>query len=124
MCSLSKTSTQDEEMVVAAFVQVMTTSLFSDLLIRNLAETLSDVGERVAAHIEAEEVVLRKNASSRSKQPMHKENTRDHSSRSNEASTEKGTNLRYVLYVAKKNEPKTKAREETTIRPRFRVPCK
>ena len=30
----------------------------------------------------------------------------------------------YVLYVAKKDEPKTKAREETEIRPKFRVSCK
>jgi len=36
--------------------------------------------------------------------------------RSNEARTEKRTNLRYVPYVAKKDEPKAKTREETMIR--------
>jgi len=68
--------------------------------------------------------VLKKNEGSRSKQPKHKENSRDRSSRSNEASTEKRTDLRYVPYVAKKEEPETRAREETMIRPRFRVSCK
>jgi len=105
--------------VVVGFVQVMTISPFSDSLIRSLAETLSEVRERVTAHIEVKEVVLRKNGSSRSKQPMHKENSRDCSVRSNETSTEKRTNLRYVPYVAKKNESKIKAREETTIISRF-----
>jgi len=68
--------TQDEEMVVVAFVKGMATSPFSDSLIRNPAETLSKVCERATTHIE---VVLRKNGSSRSKQPRHKENNRQHS---------------------------------------------
>jgi len=102
----------------------MTISSFSDSLIRNPKETLSEVRERATAHIKAEEVVLRKNGSSRSKQPRHKESSRDHSIRSNEAPIEKRTNSRYVLYVTKKDEPKTKVKEETTIRPRFRVSCK
>jgi len=72
-------------------------------------------------HIEVEEVVLRKNDNSRSKQPKYKEKNRDHSAKSTEVSTGKGTDQRYVPYVFKKDEPKTKAREETTIRPRFRV---
>jgi len=46
------------------------------------------------------------------------------SMRSNEAPTKKRTNLRYVPYVAKKDEPKTKVRDETSTRPRFRVSCK
>jgi len=37
--------------------------------------------------------------------------------RSNEAPTEKRMDPRYVLYTAKKDDPKAKAREETTIRP-------
>jgi len=67
---------------------------------------------------------LKRSCSSRLKQPRHKENNRDHSIRRNEASTEKRTNMWYVPYVAKKDEPKKKAREETTIRPRFRVSSK
>jgi len=77
------------------------------------------VRERATTHIEVEEVMLRKNGSSRSTQPKHKENNRDRFARSNEAPTEKRTNMRYVLYVAKKHEPKRKAREETTIKPKF-----
>jgi len=65
--------TQDDEMVVAAFVQGMIGSPFSDLLIKNPTEMLSKVRERAIGHIEAEEVVLRKNGNSRSKQPKHKE---------------------------------------------------
>jgi len=99
-------------MVVVAFVQGITTIPFSDSLIRNLAETLFEVHEGATAHIKAEEVVLRKNASSRLKQPKHKENSLDCSIRRNETSTEKRTDPRYVPYVAKKDEPKIKVREE------------
>ena len=70
-------------MVVIAFVQGMTTRLFNDSLIRNLAEMLSKVRERATTHIEAEEVMLRKNESSQLKQPKHKENNREYSCRSN-----------------------------------------
>jgi len=59
--------TQDEEMVVAAFIQGMTARPFSNSLIRNPTETLSEVCERANTHIEVEEVVLIKNGSSRSK---------------------------------------------------------
>ena len=111
-------------MVVVAFVQGMTTSPFNDSLIRNSAETFSEVRQRAIAHIEAEKVMLRKNGNSWSKKPRHKENDRDCSSRSNEASTGKRRKLRYIPYVAKKDELVTKAMEETTIRPRFRVSCK
>jgi len=68
--------------------------------------------------------VLKKNDNSRSKQSRYKENNRDRFAKSNEAFIEKRTNLRYVPYVPKKDEPKTKVREETTIRPRFQGPCK
>jgi len=118
-CALSvKLQTQDEEMVVAAFAQGMTTSSFISL-IRNPVEMLSKVRERATAHTEAKKAVLRKNGSSRSKQPRPKENSRYRSAKCNEASTEKRTNPRYVSYVVKNNEPKTKSREETTIRLKF-----
>jgi len=55
------------------------------------------------------------------KQLKYKENNRDRSVRSSEVSIEKRTDQRYVPYVAKKDEPKAKAREETTIIPKFRV---
>jgi len=50
--------TQDKEMVVVAFVKGMTTSPFSDSLIKNRAKTLSEVHERATTHIEAEEVMV------------------------------------------------------------------
>jgi len=98
----------------------MTTSPFNDSLIRNRAETR----EQATTHIEAEEDVLRKNGSLRSKQPRYNENNRDHSARSNEVFIEKRTDQRYVPYVAKKEEHKTKAKEEMEIRPRFWVSYK
>ena len=61
--------TQDEEMMVATFVQGMTTSPFSVSLNRSPVETLSEVYEWATVHIEVEEFVLRKNDSSQSKQP-------------------------------------------------------
>jgi len=124
LCIVSiRLQTQDEEMVVAAFMQGMIASAFSVSVIRNPAETLVEVRERATTHIEAEEVVLRKNDNSCLKQPKYKENSRDRSIRSVEVSIEKRANQRYVLYVAKKDEPKAKAKEETTIRPKFRVSC-
>jgi len=65
--------THDEEMMVATFIQGMTVGSFNDSLIRNPAETFPEVRERAFAHIEAKEAVLRKNDSSRSKQPRPKE---------------------------------------------------
>jgi len=63
-CAISmRLQTPNEEMVVVAFIKRMATSPFSDLLIRNRPETLSEVQERATTHIEAEEVVLRKNGS-------------------------------------------------------------
>ena len=54
--------THDEDMMITAFEQGITTGPFSDSLIRNPTETFSEVRERVVAHIEAEEVVVKKNA--------------------------------------------------------------
>jgi len=109
----------DEEMMIIVFEQGMAAGSFSDSLIRNSTEAFSEVCERVAAHIEAEKVILRKNGSLRSRQSMPKESNRDHPLRVNEASTEKRTDSRYVPYVAKKDEPKVKAREVSTTRRKF-----
>jgi len=121
---VARLQTQDDEMVVAAFEQGMIASSLSDSLIRNPAEMLFEVREQATAHIEAEEVVLRKTGNLRSKQPIYKEGNRDRSVISIEASLEKRSDLRYVPYVAKKDKPKTKAREETTIRPKFQISYK
>jgi len=83
----------------------MTTSPLSNSLIMNPAEMLSEVRERATTHIEAEEVVLKKNGSSRMKQPRYKENNQDRSVRSSEVSIEKRADQRYVPYLTKKNEP-------------------
>jgi len=93
----------------------MKESPFSDSLIRNPVETLFEVRQQATAHIEAEEVVLRKNGRSQSKQPRHKKNGRDCSHRKNEASIAKRTDLRYVPYVSKKDKPEMKVKGETTI---------
>jgi len=53
----------------------------SDSLIQNRAKTLSEVRERTTTHIEEEEVVLRKNGSSRLVKSRYKESSRDRSSR-------------------------------------------
>jgi len=60
-------------MMNLAFEQGMAAGSFSDLLIRNQVKVFSEVRERVVAHIEAEEVVLKKNDSSRSRQSRPKE---------------------------------------------------
>jgi len=86
------------------------------MLIRNLAETFSEVRERVVAHIEVEETVLRKNDSSCSRKYRPKNSNRDRPLRVNETSAEKRTESRYIPYLAKKDEPKMKAREKSTTR--------
>jgi len=111
--------THDEDMMVTAFIQGMAAGPFSDSLIRNPAEKFSKVREQVVAHIKAEEAMLKKNGSSRSKQPRPKESNRDRSLRVNETSVEKRTDSRYVPYVAKRDEPKMKAKEGSTTRPKF-----
>ena len=116
--------THDEEMMIAAFEQGIAVGPFSDSLIRNSAETFSEVLERVITHIEMKETVLRKNYISRSRQPRPNESNLDWPMRVNETSAEKRTDSRYVPYVAKKDEPKMKAREESTTRPKFRVSYK
>jgi len=98
--------------------------LFNDLLIKNPADTFSEIRERVVSHIEAEKAVVRKNGNSHLKQPRSEESARAQPLRVNETSTEKRTDSRYVSYVAKRNEPKTKAREELVTRPQFRVSYK
>jgi len=110
-------------MEVDAFVQGMATSPFNNSLIRSPADSLGKIHERATAHIKAEEVVLRKNGTSHSKQTKYKENNRDHPARSREAPTEKRVNQRYIPYVAKKNESKVKGRKEASARPRFQVSC-
>jgi len=111
-------------MVVAAFVKGMTTSPLSNSLIRYREESLSEVREQATTHIEAEEVVLGKNNNSRSKQPRYKVNGRDRSSRSDEVSTSKQSDQRYVPYIAKKDDPKNQASEEKIIRPKLWVSYK
>jgi len=61
--------------MVTAFKQGITAGSFSDLLIRNPTETLSEIRQRVVAHINAEEVVATKNGSSLSRQPKPKESS-------------------------------------------------
>jgi len=113
--------THDEDMMIVAFEQGMAEGPFSDSLIRNPMETFFEVREQVVTHIEAENVVLRKNGNSNSKQSRPKESNRDRPLRVNETSAEKRTDSRYVPYVAKKDEPKMKVREKSTTRPKYRV---
>jgi len=77
-------------------------------------ETFSEVRERAVAHIEAEKVG----------QPKLKESNRDQPLRIHETSAEKRTDSRYVPFVAKKDESRGKAREESQARPKFRVSYK
>jgi len=107
--------------MIAAFKQGMATGPLSDSLIRNPAETFSEVRERAIAHIEAEEAVLRKNGCSHSRQPKPKESSRDRPQWVLETSAEKRTDSRCVPYVAKKDESRGKAREEPQAQPKFCV---
>jgi len=116
--------THDEDMMITTFKQGITTRPFNDSLIKNPVETFFEVWERVVAHIKAKEVVVRKNNSSHLRQPRPKESVRARPLRVNETSTKKRINSRYMTYVAKSDEPKTKAREDSDTQPKFRVSYK
>jgi len=63
--------------------------------------------------------VLRKNDNSHTRKPRPKERNRVWPLQVNETSAEKRTDLRYVQYVVRNDEPKMKAREESIARPKF-----
>ena len=107
--------------MVIAFEQGISAGLFSDSQIRNPTKTFSEIQERVVAHIEGEEVVVRMNDRSRLRQPGPKESNQAWPLRVKETSTEKRTDSRYVSYIDKRDEPKTKGREESDTRPKFWV---
>ena len=65
-----------------------------------------------------------KNDNSHSKQPRPKESNQNRSLRVNETSGKNRTDSRYVPYVAKRDEPKTKAREGSETRPKSEYPIK
>jgi len=111
--------THDKDVMVPTFKQGIAAGPFSDSLDKNPAETFSEIRERVVTHIEAEEVVARKNNSSYSRKPRPTESSRARPLQVHDTSTLKRTHSRYVPYVAKRNEPKTKAREESVTRPKF-----
>jgi len=76
-------------------------------------KTFSQVREQAVAHIEAEEVVVRKNDNSHLRRPKHKESGQARPLRVNETSVEKRIDSTYVPYVTKRDEPKKKARQES-----------
>jgi len=78
----------------------------------------------VFAHIEAEEVVLRKNDNSHSRQPRPKESSQARPLRVNETSFDKRMNSRYVPYVARKDEPKMKEWKSQHLGPSLEYPTK
>jgi len=110
--------------MVNAFEQGIMAGPFSDSLIRNSKETFSEIQRRVVAHISAEEVVATKHDNSFSRHPKPKESDRVQPQRVNETSTEKRADLRYAPYVAKRDEPNSKSRDESTFQPKFRVSYK
>jgi len=59
-------------MMIAAFEHGIAAGLFNDELIRIPTETFFEVWERVVAHIEAEEVMVRKNDNSHLRQGLRK----------------------------------------------------
>jgi len=114
----------DEDMIVTAFEQGIAIGLFSDLLIRNQADTFFEIRQQVVVHINTEDVVATKHGSSFLRHPKPKERSRARPLRVNGTSGEKRMDSRYAPYATKRNEPKTKARGESEFRPKFRVSYK
>ena len=108
-----KLQTHDEVVMVNAFEQGIMIGPFSDLLIKNPAETFSEI-----------RVVSTKHINLYSGQTKPKEGSRSRPLRVNETSAEKRTDSRRAPYPTRRSESKSKTREDLAFRLKFQVSYK
>jgi len=94
-----KLQTHDENVLVFAFEQGVAPRSFCDSLIKNPAETFSEIKQRAVAHINAEEAVVARNNGSHSRLAKPKEASKPSQPlRVNEASAGKKVEVRHDPY--------------------------
>ena len=114
--------THDENFTVSSFEQGVAPGPFCDSLIRNSAETFSEIRRRAVAHINTEEAVLARNNSSHSRLSKPREASKaPRPMRVNETSTEKKAESR--LHHYQKGESKERGKKEE-VYPKFRISYK
>jgi len=90
-----KLRTHDENAMVSAFEQGVASGPFCDSLIRNPAETFSEIRQRAVAHISIEEAVATRNNGPQPRVDKPKETNKAYwPLRVHETSTEKKTDTR------------------------------
>lgn len=119
-----KFHTQDEALLVHAFKQGVMAGPFIDSLIRNGARTYGEIKQRAIAHIAYKEAMtmMRGNTGAGHAQPY--ESNRTQPLRVHETATEKKSIARRMPYESKKNQPKSRSKDDLPFRPRFKLSYK
>jgi len=97
---------------------------FSDSLIRNPTRTFGKIRRQVVTHISVEKAVYVKRNNTYPGQAKPKEGSRAQPLRVHEVVAKKRSDARRAPYTARKNQPKTKAREDLPFRPKFQMTYK
>jgi len=115
---------QDEALMVHAFEQGILSGPFSDSLIRNWPRTFGEIRRRTIAHIAAEEAVMVKRGSLYSGQAKPRESGRAQPMRVHEVVTRKRPDARRAPYAPRKNQTRSKAKDDLPFRPKFKMSYK
>ena len=110
--------------MVHTFGQGVMSGPFNDSLIRNPTRMFGEIRRQVVAHIAAKEVIFVKCDNTHPGQARHKGGSRAQPLRVHEAVTEKRSDARRAPYTTRKNQPRTKTRDDLPFRPKFRMTYK
>ena len=110
--------------MVHAFWQRIMSGPFSDSLIRNRARTFWNIRRQVVAHISAEEAITVKRSSTYPGQTKPEEGSQAQPMRVHDVVTEKRLDTRRAPYVPRKSQPRSKAKDDLPLRPKFRMTYK
>jgi len=110
-----KLQTQDEALMVHAFGQGIMLGPFSDSLIRNRARTFGEIRRRA---------VTVKRGSSYTGEAKPKESGQAQPMRVHETMTEKRSYTRRAPYAPRKNQTRSRAKDDLPFRPMFKKPYK
>jgi len=113
--------TQDEALIVHAFVKGIRLRPFIDSLIRDQPRTLVEIKRRAVAHIAAEEWMSTKLGSMGVGPTKARENSCTQPLRVHETTTEKKS-ARQTPYESRENQPRSRSGTNPPPRPKFKMP--
>jgi len=113
--------TQDEALIVHAFVKGIRSGPFSDSLIMNRLRTLAEIKWRAVAHIAAEEWMSTKRESMGAGPTKARENSRTQPLRVHETTTEKKP-TQQKLYEPDGTQPRARSSTNLPSRSKFKMP--